>query len=69
MLEIKKRYFPTKKKSGRGNPLQHMLKNANICSKMPTYAKQSLEEIFNNFYYKILYSYPFIGDYYINTML
>ena len=29
----------------------------------------SLEEIFNNFYYKILYSYPFIGDYYINTML
>ena len=32
-------------------------------------AKQSLEEIFNNFYYKILYSYPFIGDYYINTML
>ena len=33
------------------------------------HAKQSLEEIFNNFYYKILYSYPFIGDYYINTML
>ena len=36
---------------------------------MPKDAKQSLEEIFNNFYYKILYSYPFIGDYYINTML
>ena len=49
---------------------------------MPTYATHaqkrknkkpkhimSLEEIFNNFYYKILYSYPFIGDYYINTML
>ena len=31
--------------------------------------KMSLEEIFNNFYYKILYSYPFIGDYYITTML
>ena len=62
-----------------------MPKNAKECQTNKTYksehmknihkrkqAKQvpmSLEEIFNNFYYKILYSYPFIGDYYINTML
>ena len=38
-------------------------------TQVPTHARQSLEEIFNNFYYKILYSYPSIGDYYINTML
>ena len=44
-------------------------KTAKKLQKKYKHAKQSLEEIFNNFYYKILYSYPFIGDYYINTML
>ena len=41
----------------------------NKCLKTRKKKEMSLEEIFNNFYYKILYSYPFIGDYYINTML
>ena len=51
------------------SPLETKTKKSLVRKKKSAFFYPSLEEIFNNFYYKILYSYPFIGDYYINTML